>query len=372
MAERSQDALATVLDFLFAAHIEASDAFGAAKALLEAGVRTRDDLAALTPERAKLLSALRKMPTLDNTPTPPSSKKQRQTADLPATPPPPSPPPSSSVGCDADVVLNRSPVMVLWATAIAFVLGHAWADALSLGSACAAMFARSKGKSLGLYATGPSHAASADGVWLLGKCVPTQLTADGVRGLSDDKHREGVVNIVQPSAVHRTMAAAYGVHLAAAWHAMLDLVRAVPALELVADGNRMGFDLYVKFRPDVPAGLAGWGQPGRLRLRRLLELRNEVRGSAVRANGPPAAASDVKAEEDERATGMPHSPAATESSAQLGLLGEIEQRRANGGAKLEELATALRTDESEVRQWVEALQADGAVYESAEGRLLPL
>ena len=66
--------LAQVLDFLFAANLAPPDAFAAAKNFLEAGVKTRDDIAALTPVRAKeivadkkchrkVLAALRKMPT---------------------------------------------------------------------------------------------------------------------------------------------------------------------------------------------------------------------------------------------------------------------------------------------------------------------
>ena len=43
------------------------------------------------------------------------------------------------------VHVNRSPVMILWAACLASRLGHEWPACLSLGSAVAAMNARSKG-----------------------------------------------------------------------------------------------------------------------------------------------------------------------------------------------------------------------------------
>ena len=117
MSSDGQAALATVLDFLFAANIEAADAFAAAKSLLEAGCTTREAIAALTPEPAKQLTpksaiascaaAMRKsaLPTLD-TPESPAPESKRQRAEAP--PPPPPPPPAD--GADLpDIVINRRP-----------------------------------------------------------------------------------------------------------------------------------------------------------------------------------------------------------------------------------------------------------------------
>ena len=56
MASKAE--LGEVLDWLFAAKIEASDAFALAKVLLEAGIRSREQIRALTPERAKEVRAV--------------------------------------------------------------------------------------------------------------------------------------------------------------------------------------------------------------------------------------------------------------------------------------------------------------------------
>lgn len=205
-------AIATVLDFLFAANIEASDAFAIARSFVEAGVTTPDAISNLTPERAKalalpladkklhrkLLGAIRKMPTLEE-----ETKRQRcsmATSTPSARRAPPMPLPSE-VGTSV-VVVNRSPVMILWATAVAHVvLAHDWSEALSLGSACAAIFARSKGASLGLYAASPSCSSAATSVHLLGTAVATSVTPSGLRGLSENKHRPGVLEVVEPAIV---------------------------------------------------------------------------------------------------------------------------------------------------------------------------
>lgn len=42
--------------------------------------------------------------------------------------------------------------------------------------------------------------------------------------------------------------------------------------------------LYESFRPEVPKGKAGWGQSGMLRLRAVLELRDELEREGEEAN----------------------------------------------------------------------------------------
>ena len=248
-ASDGQAALASVLDFLFAAHLEAADAFAAAKSLMEAGVNSREAIAALTPDRVKqltdkkchrkLLAAMRKteLPTLDSPDRASAespSKKQRQENPPPPPPPPPMPP------ALPDVVLNRSPVMILWAAAIAHVLGHSWAESLSLGSACAAIFARAKGQSLGLHApsSGATSSSSTDDVRLLGRRVPCARAPDGsLRGMSEKKHAAGCFEPVSPSAVFRSLSGAFNTSLGAAWHSFLALAQAIPMASLTAHDN---------------------------------------------------------------------------------------------------------------------------------------
>ena len=221
--------LAVVLDFLFAANLDAPDAFATARAFIEAGIATRDAIRALAPARAKelapkkahrkLLAALRKMPTLEGAAISPAAAPEEK-AQLP---PPPAAPAADQPLPEA-IVLNRSPVMILWAAACAFVLEYEWAEALSLGSACAALFARAKGASLGLYSSGASPqatAASTDAVMLMGQRVPALRLTDGrVRGLAESKHGGdgAAAEPALPAKVHRYLASAYGDAFGACWH----------------------------------------------------------------------------------------------------------------------------------------------------------
>ena len=247
--EDPQAAIAVLLDVLFAAKIEPVDAFACAKALYEGGVRSREHLASLTQERAKqltpkkvhkkLLAALKKdkLPSLEDHAS--GSEKRQRTkppsvdGPPPSLPPPPPPPPGVS-GPSVDViVINRSPVMILWAAAAAVELGYDWPAALSLGSACAALFARAKGRSIGLYAPGSpssSFASYSRPVRLLGQLCPADETADGVRGFAEHKTQAGRFDRVQPLGVYRSLASAYGgePRLGAAWSAMRGLAAAMP------------------------------------------------------------------------------------------------------------------------------------------------
>jgi hypothetical protein len=400
-AASAQAVLASVLDFLFAANLDATDAFATAKRFVEGGVTTREEIKALTPARAKelsdkkvhrkLLAALKRMPTLDSPDmSTPSTKRPRQEAQLHA---PPAPPPASP--SPLEVVLNRSPVMILWAAACATVTAQCdWSEALSLGSACAALFARAKGASLGLYASGPSASVSVgEGlpvtIWLLGRAIPAaRLEGVGVRGYSEPKHQPGVLTRVEPAAVFRYLSANFGEAFGAAWVAMRRLAEAVPPAELAADANRLGYTLYQRFRPSVPDGLSGWGQPGRLVLADLY--------SCAAHYTPPPPMLQQQASPVKTAPSAPAAPAATApddaaSGVKLevsgaGDGGNSQQHSADtlvprlfelicaapGGLTLAALGAALGVvDESMLQAAAEELQLDGAIYER-DGRLLAL
>ena len=60
---------------------------------------------------------------------------------------------------------------------------------------------------------------------------------------------------------------AFGEHLPVVRQAMERLAASMPPDEL----NRVGFRLYERFRPEVPAGTKGWGAKGVLDLARIGE-----------------------------------------------------------------------------------------------------
>ena len=386
----SQAALASVLDFLFAANLETADAFSTAKKLIEAGVSDRAAIASLTPERLKsltdkrlhrkLLGAIRRMPTLDAAAVSPSSpKRAKQGSEAMSAPPPPTPGEHDGV-----LVVNRSPVMILWASACAHVGdAHNWSEALSLGSACAALFARSKGASLGLYESAPAaftppSQAERVQVSLLGKEVPAARTAHGVRGFSEAKHRAGCYECVEPASVYRYLERAFGAGFGNAWVAMVRLARAVPTASFREAGNRLGFQLYTRFRPQVPDGLNGWGQPGRLLIRDIDQIASQyLPRDAV---GQPSVSLCTSAAAVVHASGSLASPAPkteqepkvdVESTATPSAIMKCIADAGSEGISVERLAIAIGTTPENVRSVSEIMQLEGILYERS-GRLVAL
>jgi hypothetical protein len=156
------------------------------------------------------------------------------------------------------IVVNRAPVLTLWAAVVAERLGQPPETALTLGRAVAASAARVKARSIGqeekkagrgketpqlreAHVTAP--------VMLLGKEIRLLPTEDGeLRAAEGDQPAD-------PGSVERYLARAFGEHLGEVREAMVELADRYEPAEL----NRIGFRLYEKFRPDVPPGNEGWG-----------------------------------------------------------------------------------------------------------------
>lgn len=165
------------------------------------------------------------------------------------------------------IVVNRAPVLTLWAAVVAERLGFNRDEALTLGRVVAGLNAYAKGRSLGLFKPVPqeiqrerqrlTHGAQMH-VDLLHRAVPVVLTADGLRAVSKGKP-------VAPESVRRYLDSKFGDTLAAVEQAMADLARSLPVDEL----SRRAYALYEAFRPEVPAGVGGWGAAGRLDLDRI-------------------------------------------------------------------------------------------------------
>lgn len=172
----------------------------------------------------------------------------------------------------AAILVNRAPVLTLWASIVAERLGHSRATALTLGKAVAGLNAQSKGRRLGIYEEPPKPAAKGkaapaaprpDSVLLLGREVPVQDTPAGIRALTRGKPED-------PAAVERYLTQKFGASLDEVEAAMRALAKAYPPKRLAA----IGFDLYEKFRPAIPEGVKGWGAKGPLDLRQLARLAN--------------------------------------------------------------------------------------------------
>ncbi len=171
----------------------------------------------------------------------------------------------------ADLIkINRAPVLTLWAAVVAERLGFDWDEALTLGRAVAGLNAYSKGVRLGLYEPTPEaererrrkdkHGAEVQ-VDLLHRAVPAVQTTTGVRALSKDRP-------ITPASVQRYLAGKFGDRLDDARKAMERLARSMPARDLAMKA----YALYEQFRPDIPAGVRGWGAAGDLDLDRVVRV----------------------------------------------------------------------------------------------------
>jgi hypothetical protein len=169
----------------------------------------------------------------------------------------------------ATILINRAPVLTLWAAVVAQRLGFRWDESLSLGKALAGLNAQSKGRRLAIFKPHEEKTKAArerergEQFWieLCGRRVPAKNTADGIRAVSG----RAVVTAESAEAYLETK---FGDQLDAARTEMTTLANAYRPRGLAAEA----FALYEAFRPAVPEGVKGWGAKGVLDLRKIRSL----------------------------------------------------------------------------------------------------
>lgn len=169
------------------------------------------------------------------------------------------------------IKINRAPVLTLWAAVVAERLGYDEETALTLGKAVAGLNAQSKGKKLGIYEEKSEdektedkkkeQAAKPEFIELLGRGVPAVETPNGLRAAEKGKpiHAESVQTYLRQK---------FGEDFEDARKAMEKLAKAYKPKEL----ERKAYDLYEKFRPEIPEGTKGWGAKGELDLEYIRSL----------------------------------------------------------------------------------------------------
>jgi hypothetical protein len=162
------------------------------------------------------------------------------------------------------ILMNRAPVLTLWAAVVAEQLGFDHSAALTLGKAMAGLTAQTKGRSLGIFkppklveGKPPKKIGLGEEFWIevCGRPVPAKNTADGVRAVVKDKP-------IEPASVEKYLAGKFGDDLDDVRAAMSHLAKAFAPDEL-ADA---AYSLYERFRPNIPPGKRGWGATGKLDL----------------------------------------------------------------------------------------------------------
>ena len=162
------------------------------------------------------------------------------------------------------VMMNRAPVLTLWASVVAERLGHDHDTALTLGKGMAGLTAQTKGRRLGVFkqALGPDgkppkKVGLGEEFWveICGRGVPAKNTEGGVRAVVKDKP-------IDPDGVRRYLSQKFGDDLDAVREAMEQLAGAFEPDDLAGTA----YSLYEKFRPRIPPGRKGWGAKGKLDL----------------------------------------------------------------------------------------------------------
>lgn len=168
-----------------------------------------------------------------------------------------------------NILINRAPVLTLWATTVAERLGFDWDEALSLGKAVAGLNAQSKGQRLGIFKPAPQEVKKARAqkrgeeflIEICGRQVPATNTPDGVRAVIKDQP-------IESKSVERYLESKFGESLSMARSAMRDLAKTFRPEQL----SKNAFSLYEDFRPTIPDGVRGWGAKGNLNIDRIRSL----------------------------------------------------------------------------------------------------
>lgn len=163
------------------------------------------------------------------------------------------------------IKINRAPVLTLWATIVAERMGYKKDEALTFGKAVAGLNAQSKGKRLGIYEEKSEEekkeekkkekAVKTEFVEIMGRGVPAIKTPKGLR--ASIKGEE-----IDPESTERYLRGKFGDDLDYARAAMEKLAKAYTPKQL----EKKAYDLYEKFRPEIPEGKKGWGAKGELDL----------------------------------------------------------------------------------------------------------
>lgn len=166
---------------------------------------------------------------------------------------------------DNKITINRAAVLTLWASVVAERLGHNHQEALTLGRAVAGLNAQSKGRRIGIYAEKSEEEKQKEKkearqsklpmVEILGRSVPVVKTPKGMRAAVKGEP-------IDPEGVESYLEGRFGDRLEESRKALEQLARSYTPREL----ESRAYDLYEKFRPEIPEGKKGWGAKGQLDL----------------------------------------------------------------------------------------------------------
>jgi hypothetical protein len=171
----------------------------------------------------------------------------------------------------ATLLINRAPVLTLWAAVVAERLGYDADAAATFGKTVAGLNAATKAIRLGIAEARPKDPAKRKRLpghkvelELLGRAFAAIETPEGLRAIANDRP-------IDPATVQRYLESKFGEDLKAARDAMKALAKSRPPKQLAEEA----FALYEAFRPEIPRGTRGWGAKGVLDLAKVRALAKE-------------------------------------------------------------------------------------------------
>eukprot|EP00041_Stephanoeca_diplocostata_P023187 m.564910 g.564910 ORF g.564910 m.564910 type:complete len:389 (-) comp22238_c0_seq7:301-1467(-) len=287
-------------------------------------------------------------------------------------------PPDVSDEPNVSVVnINRSPVMILWGAVVAERMHLPWTRALSMASAVASFFARSKGVSLGIYqqrkATDRMYSEDS---CLLGHQLRMEPCVD-VDGGSLAIDVEGVP--VRPESVDAYLHRAFPQNtIGHVYRVMNRLAKALPLERLRESNGRLAYDIYCQFRPSIPSGRAGWGAKGELTLAKLHDLSAHWAGVAASSGANTSTSSTTTTAQSPRnstcARESDVADAITPTKATAPSLRQAEQAvwalfketSADDGLSCADVVSRTHLDQNSVDEALQRLSADFLVYQAGD------
>ncbi|CAM9699651.1 unnamed protein product [Choristocarpus tenellus] len=233
--------------WLVDAKIHVAEALPIVSSLAAEGVTSTDDLASLDDDalvkavkqksylkkiRSKIGKGADKKGKKRSGSSQPSGQAKRAkrggSSDVPKVSPAPECDFSSAQLREIEIKINRSPVIILWATVVAQRLSFDWSESLSIGKAVANWLAQRKGEFYGILEPVEQGVTDAtvqeekdettkiQRLEMMGEEIVLHQTECGWRAVSNGK-------LIQPGQVHSHLRKVYGADFGAARQAMIQL-----------------------------------------------------------------------------------------------------------------------------------------------------
>lgn len=255
--------MAALLQGLLAKGLASQEALPTIKALVEAKVFSLDQLttANMPGSISKKIQAKILKKNRNKGQSTASRKKQKTT---PIVVPEVSPE-STQKG---KILINRSPILTLWASVVAKKLYClTLEEALTFGSAYAAECARAKGTSLGIYRDKPKAESTGDltkgnfeSFALMNQTIQAIRAANGLRAIGNGTEQD-------PHSIWKSLTKKLGHDLS------FVLKKMEEAAELAGDNlEGSAYNYYMHVRPDIPQGTKGWGAHGYMEISKLSDF----------------------------------------------------------------------------------------------------